>query len=104
MIVDRLTKAALGQTDISPTELKAAEILLRKTLPDLTAQTLSIETAPQTRQDIVAAAIAKGIDPEMLFADDPSEAATIEALPAPAQNVDTDHNDDPPTPGLRDQD
>jgi hypothetical protein len=34
-ILERLEKAAMGETEVTPTQLKAAEIVLRKTLPDL---------------------------------------------------------------------
>lgn len=35
VILQRLERAALGETDVTATQLKAAEIVLRKTLPDL---------------------------------------------------------------------
>ena len=35
VILARLEKAALGELDITPASLKAAEIVLRKTIPDL---------------------------------------------------------------------
>jgi hypothetical protein len=34
-ILQRLDKAAMGEIDITATQLKAAEIVLRKTIPDL---------------------------------------------------------------------
>jgi hypothetical protein len=34
-ILQRLERAAMGEGDVTPTQLKAAEIVLRKTLPDL---------------------------------------------------------------------
>lgn len=34
-ILQRLEKAALGEVEMAPAELKAAEIVLRKTIPDL---------------------------------------------------------------------
>ena len=34
-ILQRLERAAMGEDDVTPTQLKAAEIVLRKTLPDL---------------------------------------------------------------------
>lgn len=34
-ILQRLEKAAMGEGEVTPTQLKAAEIVLRKTLPDL---------------------------------------------------------------------
>ncbi len=41
LLVDRLQKHALGQETMEPTQLKAIEILLRKTVPDLAAVELS---------------------------------------------------------------
>lgn len=35
VILTRLEQAALGEIEMSPSALKAAEIVLRKTLPDL---------------------------------------------------------------------
>ena len=35
LILSRLEQAALGKLEMSPAALKAAEIVLRKTLPDL---------------------------------------------------------------------
>ena len=35
VILQRLEKAALGELEVSPASLKAAEIVLRKTIPDL---------------------------------------------------------------------
>lgn len=37
MLVKRLTDHAVGKTEMSATQLKAVEILLRKSLPDLAA-------------------------------------------------------------------
>jgi hypothetical protein len=34
-ILERLEKAAMGELDVTQNQLKAAEIVLRKTLPDL---------------------------------------------------------------------
>ena len=34
-ILQRLERAALGEVEMTPAELKAAEIVLRKTIPDL---------------------------------------------------------------------
>ena len=36
-LVNRLVKHALGDVDMTPTQVKAAEVLLRKVLPDLSA-------------------------------------------------------------------
>jgi hypothetical protein len=35
MLVNRLTDHALGKIDLQPTQVRAIEILLRKTIPDL---------------------------------------------------------------------
>lgn len=37
MLTKRLTDHVLGKVDMSPTQVKAAEVLLRKSLPDLAA-------------------------------------------------------------------
>jgi hypothetical protein len=37
MLINRLTGHAEGNVDLQPTQVKAIEILLRKTLPDLQA-------------------------------------------------------------------
>lgn len=34
-LVNRLTSHALGEVDLSPTQVRAIEILIKKTLPDL---------------------------------------------------------------------
>lgn len=39
-LINRLTGCALGEIDLTPTQLKSIEILLRKTLPDLQAITI----------------------------------------------------------------
>ncbi len=40
-LINRLNGHANGENEMSPTQVKAAEILLRKSLPDLSAVTLS---------------------------------------------------------------
>lgn len=40
-IIHRLMGHVSGETDMTPTQVRAAEILLRKTLPDLAAQEIS---------------------------------------------------------------
>lgn len=35
MLIDRLEKHALGEVEMSATQIKATEVLLRKCLPDL---------------------------------------------------------------------
>lgn len=41
MLVNRLTNHALGKVKMEPSQVRAIEILLRKTLPDLQATQLS---------------------------------------------------------------
>lgn len=41
MLVNRLTQIANGTADCSPTQMRALEVALRKTLPDLSAVTIS---------------------------------------------------------------
>ena len=40
-LLNRLTDHALGKVDLSPTQVRAIEILIKKTLPDLQAISLS---------------------------------------------------------------
>ena len=37
MLIKRLANHALGKVEMSPTQVRAAEVLIRKTLPDLRA-------------------------------------------------------------------
>lgn len=41
MLINRLQNHVAGRLDMSPTQLRAAEVLLRKTLPDQTATEMS---------------------------------------------------------------
>lgn len=41
MLIDRLEKHALGEVEMTSTQIKAAEVLLRKSLPDLQSTELS---------------------------------------------------------------
>lgn len=53
-LVQALEKHALGEQEMSATRIKAAEILLRKTIPDLSAVELSGEvTTTMTREQIL---------------------------------------------------
>lgn len=45
-IVDALEAHVIGKRKMSATKIKAAEILLRKTLPDLSASKLDLDAAP----------------------------------------------------------
>lgn len=40
-LINRLQDHALGEVELSPTQIKAVEVLLRKTLPDLSATEIS---------------------------------------------------------------
>jgi hypothetical protein len=40
-LINRLTDHALGAVDLSPTQVRAIEILIKKTLPDLQAISLA---------------------------------------------------------------
>lgn len=42
-LVNRLQSHVDGKTELSPSQIKAAEILLRKSLPDLSAVTLATD-------------------------------------------------------------
>jgi hypothetical protein len=42
-LLNRLSNHALGQCEMSPTQVRAAEILLRKTMPDLSSTTAKTE-------------------------------------------------------------
>jgi len=44
MIVDRLHRHLEGTLELSPTQIKAAELLLRKTVPDLSAMQVTSES------------------------------------------------------------
>lgn len=49
-IINRLENHALGECDMTPTQVKAAEVLLRKTLPDLSAIDANVSGEFVTRQ------------------------------------------------------
>lgn len=40
-LINRLTNHAFGEIDLAPTQIKAIEILLRKSVPDLAAMQVS---------------------------------------------------------------
>ena len=42
-LINRLENHALGELDLTPTQIKAIEVLIRKTLPDLSAVSMSGE-------------------------------------------------------------
>jgi hypothetical protein len=57
-LVNRLQDHIFGVAEISPTQMKAIEILLRKTLPDLTTVAMTIDdkrdATDWTREELVA--------------------------------------------------
>jgi hypothetical protein len=58
MLVNRLQDHVFRAAEISPTQMKAIEILLRKTLPDLTTVAMTIDdkrdATDWTREELVA--------------------------------------------------
>jgi hypothetical protein len=56
-LINRLTNHALGTVDLSATQVRAIEVLIRKTLPDLQAVELSGEDG-----GAIAVAVFKGIN------------------------------------------
>lgn len=49
-LINRLTAHASGEVELSATQVRAIEILLRKALPDLSNMTVDGESAPITFQ------------------------------------------------------
>lgn len=49
-LINRLTAHASGEVELTPTQVRAIEILLRKALPDLSDLRLDMEAAPITFQ------------------------------------------------------
>jgi hypothetical protein len=49
-LINRLTAHASGEVELSATQVRAIEILLRKALPDLTNMSLDVDSAPITFQ------------------------------------------------------
>lgn len=53
MLVNRLNKIANGEADCTPTQMKALEVALRKTVPDLSAMTLGGDSNNPVRHEFV---------------------------------------------------
>jgi hypothetical protein len=51
-LINRLQKQADGEVELTPMQMKAIEILLRKALPDLSAVELSGEVTNRTAREI----------------------------------------------------
>lgn len=56
-LINRLNKIGLGEADCSQTQMKAIEILLRKTLPDLSSVSLTGADGTGPVQVIVATGV-----------------------------------------------
>jgi hypothetical protein len=46
MLMNRLTDHVLGKCDMTPSQVRAAQLILRKTLPDLKAVKVEYDAAP----------------------------------------------------------
>lgn len=49
-LINRLTAHACGDLELSSTQVRAIEVLLRKTLPDLSDVRMEVDSAPITFQ------------------------------------------------------
>lgn len=49
-LINRLTGHAVGEVDLTPTQVRAIEILLRKILPDLSDVRMEVDSQPITFQ------------------------------------------------------
>lgn len=49
-LINRLTAHACGELELSRTQVRAIEVLLRKTLPDLSDVRMEVDSAPITFQ------------------------------------------------------
>jgi|TARA_R110000868_G_scaffold258991_1_gene516735 hypothetical protein len=72
MLINRLSDHVVGKVELSPTQVRAAEILLRKTLADLSQidGTLKVSHELSEMSDADLAAIAAGSSPRALIATD----------------------------------
>ena len=70
-LINRLQKHALGELELSPSQIKAIEVLIKKTLPDLSAVEMKMDADVRVRE----------YDLGQL---DDSELATVEAALAKA--------------------
>ena len=69
MLINRLRNHVLGKIEMSPTQLRAAEILLKKVVPDLSA--VNIEAHDQQGRPLAIALVA--------YQEQPQEPKAIEA-------------------------
>jgi hypothetical protein len=68
-ILERLGQHLDGKTELTATQLRAAEILLRKSMPDLTSVEMSgtLETTVRSADELRAKAKQLGMNPDELF-------------------------------------
>lgn len=57
-LINRLTDHALGKIELSPTQVRSIEVLIKKTLPDLSSVDLNASVAGE----IVANVVFKGLN------------------------------------------
>lgn len=53
MLINRLNKIANGEADCTPAQIRALEIALKKTLPDLSAQVGADGGAPELNLNVI---------------------------------------------------
>lgn len=73
-LINRLQDHALGKIELEPSQIKSIEVLIRKTLPDLSAVALASD--PNDLTDFSSAARS---ELEELFGPTPHEIITVEA-------------------------
>lgn len=74
-LVNRLTDHAFGKVELQPTQVRAIEILLKKTMPDLAQTTSTVTHIHDTSEmsDAQLADIAAGRGPRTVATQDSSE-------------------------------
>lgn len=82
-LAQRLMAHALGEVEMSQTQVRAAEILLRKTLPDLSATEMSGTVTHRSltdysRDELIAIASRAGADSEDGRAGEPAQVHPIQ--------------------------
>jgi len=67
-IINRLVNHVLGESIMDTSQVTAANLVLRKVLPDLTATEMKIDDSREpSRQELEQRARAVGMDPDELF-------------------------------------
>jgi hypothetical protein len=69
MILKRLQDHVRGAVELEATQIRAAEILLNKSIPNLTSMELQAEITetPRTPEELIAQGRLHGLTPEQLF-------------------------------------